>query len=104
MATRLLTGCRYDRHSRPAPLPGSDSQHEAGRNAYPLVVVSPGHGMQPGVRVIEVGNADCESVVQFDVQPAAGGDRTAGAVIVLGAQVGHALAGCAKAPSSRRFV
>src|SRR6267143_3784624 len=68
----------YDRHSRPAPLPGSDSQHEAGRKAYPLVVVSPGHGMQPGVHVIEVGNADCESVVQFDVQSAAGGNRKAG--------------------------
>ena len=48
MATRLLRGGRYDRHSRPAPLPGSDSQDEAGRKAYPLVVVSPGHGMQLG--------------------------------------------------------
>src|SRR5258705_1341473 len=94
----------YHRHFQRSPLPSSDSQNEAGRETHPLVIFSPGDGIQPGVHVIEVGDADRDSIVHFDVQATAGGNRKAGALIVLGTSVGLALAGCAQHQAARKFV
>src|SRR5512146_2308029 len=78
-------------------LPSPDSQHDAGREAYPMVVVGFGDGMQPGIYVIEIEDAQGEGLVKFEVQTAAHRSRSASAFVVLGTAIGFASAGRTKA-------